>query len=391
VSLEDLELHHPWLLLAIIPALAAVAWRHGLLQRLFRRRGYTGGAAGGAPPGAPPAIIFPTVARLKGLRPTLRQRLRILVPALQALAAAALVVAAARPRQGDARTVVRSEGIAIQMVLDRSSSMEEKMKYSGRERTMMEIVKDVFTRFVQGGDGLKGRTTDLVGLTTFARFTEESCPLVSSHEPLVTTVKNLTSVEPFLDRYRQATRDPRRAAAYNPLNATAIGDGLKRAALSLITAEDDLSGSEDSGGYKIKGKVIILLTDGENNAGEDPVEAGKYAAANGVRVYYVVFREPVETQETFFGQRVVVRRIPEDEILEGPREVVKESGGKAYLATNGDELRDIYDEIDRLEKSEIGKIEFRSYQERYRMFLIPGLVCAILAFFLGETMFRSIP
>jgi len=389
VKLDALDLHHPWVLLLLVPALAVIAWRHGLLGSLSRRRR---GSQGSAPRSLPPAILFPSVAGLKGLRPTLRLRMRALIPAIQALAVAALIVAAARPRQGDARTVIRSEGLAVQMVLDRSASMEEKMKYAGRERTRMEIVKEVFTRFIQGGDGLAGRKTDLVGLTTFARFTEESCPLVSSHEPLLTTVKNLASIEPFIDKYRQPTWDRRKAEAQNPLSATAIGDGLKRAALSLVTAEDDLSGSEGEGGFKIKGKVIIVLTDGENNAGEDPVEAGKFAAANGIRVHYVVFREAVETRDNpFTGERMVVRRIPEDELLGDPREVVKESGGKAYLATNGDELREIYEEIDKLEKSEIGKVEYRSYQEKYRLFLIPGIIAAVVAFLLGETVFRSIP
>ena len=389
MKLDALEIHHPWVLLLLVPALAIIAWRHGLLGRLSRGARASRGSASRS---GPPAIVFPTVERLKGLRPTLRLRMRALLPALQALAVAALVVAAARPRQGDARTVIRSEGLAIQMVLDRSASMEEKMKYAGRERTRMEIVKDVFGRFIQGGDGLAGRKTDLVGLTTFARFTEESCPLVSSHEPLLVTVKNLASVEPFIDRYRQPTWERQKAAAQNPLSATAIGDGLKRAALSLVTAEDDLSGSEDGGGFKIKGKVIIVLTDGENNAGEDPVEAGKFAAANGIRVHYVVFREAVETRENpFTGERQVVRRLSEDDLLDEPRQVVKESGGRAYLATSGDELREIYDDIDKLEKSEIGKVEYRSYQEKYRLFLIPGIIAAVVAFFLGETVFRSIP
>ena len=70
---------------------------------------------------------------------------------------------------------------------------------------------------------------------------------------------------------------------------------------------------------------------------------------------------------------------------------VKESGGKAFLATNGDELLNVYKEIDKLERSEIGRIEFRTYQEKYRLFLLPALACALLSLFLWETVFRSIP
>jgi Ca-activated chloride channel family protein len=371
VSLRFFEFHNPWVLLLALPALGLLAWR------LRRRKGSA-------------AILFPTVERLKGLRPTLRQRLLWIVPFLQTLAVLGLIAAAARPRQGDARTVIQNEGIAIQMVLDRSGSMEEEMPYRGRETSRIDIVKDVFVRFIQGDDDLAGRKTDLIGLTTFARFTEESCPLVTLHEPLITTVKNLTTVAPALDRYdapvREVPQDPREqqrlGLKQNPLNATAIGDGLKRAVLSLVSAEE-----ED---YKIKGKVAIVLTDGENNAGEiDPVEAGRFGAANGIRVYFVLLQETVVRGRTIFG--AVRREIDPDALLEVPRKVVEPSGGKAFLASDGNELLRIYEEIDRLEKSEVGKMEFKSYREKYRLFLIPAVAALLLAFILNETVFKRIP
>jgi Ca-activated chloride channel family protein len=364
------ELHNPWVLLLLLPAFGLFFWS------LRRNRA--------------PAVTFPTVARVRGLRLTWRQRLRFVVPLLQAVALVGLIIAGARPREGDARTVVRRQGIAIQMVLDRSGSMENKMLYQNRERKRIDIVRDVFIDFVTGGKDLAGRKTDVIGLTTFARFAEESCPLVSLHEPLVTTVTNLTAVQPFLDQYRQPTSDRAKAKIENPLNATAIGDGLYNAVLSLVTAEEDLSRGEDEGGYKIQGKVVILLTDGENNTGMDPVEAGAYAAANDVRVYYIVFREAVEYSQTIFG-RQVRRELSVDDILADPRKVIEPTGGQAFLARSGDELRQIYEEIDQMEKSEIGRIEFRSYHERYHLFLIPAVLCALLAVILGETWLRSIP
>jgi Ca-activated chloride channel family protein len=364
------EFHHPWVFLFALPALALLFWS-------FRRRHVA-------------AVVFPSVERLRGLRSTWRLRLRPLVPFLQTAAILCLIAAGARPRQGDAKTVVRRQGIAIQMVLDRSGSMGQTMRYEGRERKRIDIVRDVFMDFVVGDEELGGRTTDLVGLTTFARFAEENCPVVGMHEPLVTTVKNLTVVSDFLDQYRQPTNDQRKAKFRNPLNATAIGDGLYSAVLSLITTEEDLARGEDSGGYKIQGKVVILLTDGDNNIGMDPVEAGAYAAANGVRVYYIAFRETTLYQDGIFGRRAV-RELSADELLAGPRKVAEPTKGKAYLARTGDELREIYEEIDALETSEIGKIEFRSYHERYHAFLIPGVLCAVLALILSETLLRRIP
>ena len=379
------ELHNPWLLLLALPALGILYWRHR------RRRGVA-------------AIVYPTVIRLKGLRPTFRQRARILVPFLEMLAILGLVTAAARPRQGRETTIVSSQGIAIEMVLDRSSSMEETMRFGSEsdrnERKKMDIVKEVFQKFVAGGEGLKGRKTDLIGLTTFARFTEESCPLIVPHEPLLTSVKNLRPMEPALDPYdqpvsydklKQKRRDELQGYKANPLDATAIGDGLQRAVLSLITAEEDLKSGEGQGAYKIKGKVAILLTDGQNNSGEiDPVEAGKYAAANGIRIYYVLFSETTRYENTIFGRRAV-GEYSEDELLEPAREVVKESGGKAFLARSGEELQEIYTEIDQLERAEIGKIEYTNYTERYHWFLLPALGCMLVALFLGETLFRGIP
>ena len=372
MSWSSIEFHNPWMFLLLLPAALVLAWT-------FRSRRL-------------PVLTFPSVARFRGIRPTLRHRLHCLIPILHCVAVIGLVTAAARPREGDSRTVVQREGIAIQMVLDRSGSMEQEMMYGGERRRRIDIVRDVFLDFVVGDeDGqLEGRTNDLVGLTTFARFTEESCPLVALHEPLITTVKNLSTVAPFLDQFRQPTWDRRVAKFNNHLNKTAIGDGLYRAVLSLVTAEEDFARGEDEGGYKIEGKVIIILTDGENNAGMDPIKAGRYAAANGVRIYYIVFRELFELIDGLFTP-TVRREIPAEELLALPRQVAEPTGGRAYVAKSGDQLREIYSEIDALERTDIGKIEFLSYHERFHVFLLPAIACLVLATLLGETIFRRSP
>jgi Ca-activated chloride channel family protein len=373
---DEFELASPWILLLAIPAVALVVWN-------YRRKG-----------GAP-ALVFPSVRRLKGMPRTLRQRTRILIPLLQIAAVLLFVVAAARPQQGNSRTIVQSEGIAIQMVLDRSGSMEEEMKFEGRSRTRIEIVKNVFMDFVTGKGDLPGRKTDLIGLTTFARFPEESCPLVAQHEPLVASVQNLTTVEPFVDLYNQPVRTQRPDRSKhrpNPLNKTAIGDGIMRAVYSLITAEKDLKRGEEEGGYKIKGKVIIILTDGEDNASKtDPVEAGKYALENDIRLYYILMRDRNEyVVNPWTGQRTVARRYSDAELLATPREVAGDPQ-RAFLATDGDALEKIYEQIDRLERTDIGRVVYRTYDEKYLLFLLPGVGLALLAVLLGETLLRRIP
>jgi Ca-activated chloride channel family protein len=342
---------------------------------------------------AAPALVFPTIAHVRSVRPTFRQRGLKLLPLFQIAAVCLLVAAGARPRRGDARTIIRQEGVAIQMVLDRSGSMEEKIRYRGQARAKIEVVKDIFEDFVSGSDDLSGRKTDLIGLTTFARFPEESCPLVSLHEPLLTAVKNLRTVAPFLTKYRQATRNRREAVAENPLNATAIGDGLYRAVLSLITAEDDLARGNEDKRYHIKGRAVIVLTDGLNNTGRSPLEAGEYAAANGVKVYFIVLMDRNLYRQSLTGP-VVARQLSKaetDGIMEAPRQIAEQTGGQAWFAADGDELREVYRQIDRLERSEIGKVEFRSYKERYHYCLIPAVALLLFSMLLGETVLRRIP
>jgi len=383
MNLEALEFDNPWLLLLALPGLALVFW-------VSRRRGRHRRV---------PALVFPSVARFKGMRTTWRQKASVLIPVFQALVVLLLVAAAARPRQGDTHTVIQSEGIAIQMVLDRSGSMEEEMKFGKRQRKRIDIVKSVFEDFISGDGDLPGRKTDLIGLTTFAKYTEESCPLVSQHEPLLTAVKNFKTVPPYLNQYDQPVRaenlppNARRTHKLNPLNATAIGDGIRRAVLSLVTAEDDLErGEEDAGGYKIKGKVLILLTDGEDNASElDPVEAGRMARENDIRLYYILMREDKQySVNPLTGQKSVLGMIPHDQLLDMPRQVAG-SSDHAFLATDGDALRTIYEQIDELERSEIGRFEYRNYEEKYHVFLLPAFGLAFLAMFLGETFLRRIP
>ncbi len=322
-------------------------------------------------------------------------RLTRLPTILRVLAIVLLGLAAARPRHGETTSAVSREGIAIQMVLDRSGSMEEEVEYRDRPRPKIEVVKEIFEDFVVGGDELPGRPNDVLGLTTFARFAEENCPLVSLHEPLLTAVANLETVPPFITRSRTPTRRRADAAAGNPLSATAIGEGLKRAVLALVAGEQDLrrAGAEDEEAYRIRGKAVILLTDGQHNAGIDPAEAAALAKANDVRVYSIVlFSRDVEVN-TLFGSRVS-RRLSDsqlEQVIAIPRQIAEETGGRFYLAADGDALRDVYAEIDELERVELEDLEFRTWHERFAWPLLIGIGLLLLAQVLDETWLRRTP
>jgi Ca-activated chloride channel family protein len=358
---KSFEIVDPWIL-ALLAPLAMGAW---VLRR--RRR---------------PTLTLPDLARFEPRR-TLRVRALGGLFWLRALALVLIVVAIARPRLGEERSIVKREGLAIQLVLDRSGSMEQEMRYGASTLPRIEVVKRIFDAFVRGGEGLSGRPSDLVGLTTFARFPEENCPLVSLHEPLLVAVKNLRTVAPFLTNARTPTWDHEEARFENPLSATAIGEALYRGALSLIAAEDDLRRARNKEGgndaFRIQGKVMILLTDGENNSGRDPQEAARLAAANGIKVYSVLLADREIHKDTLLGRRVT-RQLSDQELerlLDEPRAIAEATGGRAYLATDGEELTEIYQEIDELEHTELGTIEYASHRELFAWPL--GIAFALLA------------
>ena len=369
------ELHDPWLLLAGLPFLLLLLWR--------RRR----------PRQA--TVVFPTLRAVPRAR-SWRVRLLPLPRLLGALGIVLLLLALARPREGEAKSAVRREGIAISMVLDRSGSMEEPMAFGDKTIPRVEIVKEIFRRFVRGGEGLPGRKTDLLGLVTFARFPEEACPLVTHYEPLLSSVKSLRTVEPFVTRERVPTRRRDQAAAGNPLSATAIGEALYRSVLTLIAAEDDVQRAaeeEASEGYRIKGKALVLLTDGENNAGRNPQEAARLAAENDVRIYYIVLMSRDMQQETIFGRRVAYHLSDADvnKLMNEPRRIAEETGGKAFFAEDGDALAQVYAEIDALERVDVGRVEYTSYRELFPPLLLAGLCLLLCGGALEETLLRRAP
>ncbi len=352
---------YSWLWLLLIPVIVAiVAWR----SRRPRQ----------------PAAVFSSIADLKGLPTTTLQRVHRLLPYLYGLGLCLLVAALARPQSGKSESRITGQGIAIELVLDVSGSMEAiDFKIANHDVNRIEAVKHVITEFVLGSrsSGLSGRKDDLVGLVAFGGFADSKCPLTLDHGALVQIVKELAVPKPVRDRRGNVINE----AMLKEELSTAIGDGV---ALGV----DRLRNS------KAKSKVLVLLTDGDNNAGAvDPREAASIAKELGIKIYTIgIGRNGVVPipQEDQFGQRILVPaqfRIDE-ELL---REMAHTSDGEYFHASDVAGLSDVYAKIDKLEKSSFEETKYSEYTELYRWFAGPGLLLVLLIGILKETRFRSLP
>jgi len=321
-------------------------------------------------------LQYAALERAQRARPaTLRVRLRRLPDALKIGAAGLLIVALARPQAGLSETRRVTEGVALQVVIDRSGSMEEIMPYEGRAATRLAVVKDVVSDFVAGGAGLPGRPNDLIGIIAFARFAETVCPLVRDPEAVVELTSTLEIPPGPLGR------------------STAIGDGLALAAARLKNAEENLARWQSAGAqgeFTIASKAIVLLTDGESNAGETtPLEAAKLAAEWGIRVYTIgIGAAPPRGPDDAFMALLRRGRGVDERTLSA---IAEETGGRFFLAGDAETLREVYAAIDALEKTRIESIEYTDYEERFAPFALAGLALLGLALGLSSTMLRSVP
>jgi len=261
-----------------------------------------------------------------------------------------LILALARPQSSNSWQNVTTEGIDIVIALDISTSMLA-MDFSPNR---LEAAKDVATQFISG------RPTDKIGLVVFAGESFTQCPLTTDHATVINLFKSIESgmIE----------------------DGTAIGNGLATA-VSRLKESNAIS------------KVIILLTDGENNRGEiAPVTAAELAKTFGIRVYTVgvgtIGTAPYPMQ-TPFGIQVRDVEVKIDEEILG--KIAATTDGKYFRATNNTKLAEIYKEIDKLEKSKIDVKEFSKKEEEYLKYALAGAFLLIIALFLKTTIFRNIP
>ncbi|HEY3319499.1 MAG TPA: VWA domain-containing protein [Planctomycetota bacterium] len=358
--MDAFEFYSP-LWFALAPLVIAGVW----YAHAFRRR---------------PAALFSSLADLKNLPVTTAQRVRRVLPFVYALGLLLLVTGLARPRAGKSESRINTEGIAIELVLDLSGSMEARdFTIDGKAASRVAVVRNVVKQFVLGSKAAKlpGRHDDLVGLVAFATYADSKCPLTLDHGALTDIAQTLDIPKPIFDRQGNVLN---MKTLQEDLN-TAIGDGTS-------LAVDRLRGT------KAKSKVIILLTDGDNNAGVvDPREAAKIAKAEGIKIYAIGIGHdgpvPFPMMDAF-GQTVLQDRVfPIDEAL--LKEMAQTTGGKYFHAEDTEGLLKVYSEIDKMEKSKVEESRYTDFTELYAWLIVPGLALIVGVSFLMATRFRALP
>jgi len=342
--MQNIRLAYPWVLLALLllPLLWYLWWR----------------------PRWRPVLRFSSLAELRSAGSSVNRRVRLILPILRSIALLCLIVAVARPQRADESSRIFAEGIAIQMVVDTSSSMRDfDLSPPGGRVTRLDVVKSVFEKFVRGDEDrrLPGRPNDLIGMIRFARYADAVCPLTLDHDNLLSVLEQTHIVDS------------------RPEDGTAIGDGLALAVERL----KDLKRTTGSGDQiTITSRVIILLTDGENNAGMiSPQEAGELAATYGIKVYTIMagtgelrgfgFRSPADDREL--------------------RYIAQVTNGVHFRARDEESLEEIYAEIDQLERTEVEERRFVRWGELAHWWLVAAFACIGLQTFLDATRLRKIP
>ena len=281
---------------------------------------------------------------------------------LFALGVTLLAIAVLNPRSGESLNQTERAGIAIHLLIDRSGSMQDGMNFGSGNMTRLDTVKRVITQFLTGKDGQsQPRKGDLIAASTFAAFYDEISPFTRDHHSLADA---LDSVD-YAERYEDGTQ---------------ISDALYQAVLryNIFDKKDSIYNPF----AEINSKIIILLTDGKQSDGwrysmEDAVAlAVKY----GVRIYTIEIKGNQSMFFSFFDNN-------SSDFL---KNVAEDTGGSYAEVSSGEDLIDIYNNIDKLEKSRL-PLPVTVYDDWYFPFLLAGALALLLFYFLRYTYLSRIP
>ncbi len=296
-------------------------------------------------------IQISSIQPVEGQGRSFKHVLKHVLFGLRMLALALLIVALARPQKTDKWDDVDTMGIDIMLSIDISGSMLARDFKPDR----LEAAKAVATEFISG------RRNDRIGLVIFSGESFTQCPLTTDHAVLINLFRDVKSgmVE----------------------DGTAIG-------LGLATAVNRLKGSQ------ALSKVVILLTDGVNNQGViDPSTAADLAKTFGVRVYAIGVGTRGEAPYPAYDiwGRTIYRNMPVEIDEATLKQIADKTGGKYFRATNNNSLREIYTEIDKLEKSKIKVKEYSRKEEQFMIWVWIALIIIIVEILINKTILKSIP
>ncbi|MFM2081450.1 MAG: hypothetical protein RL380_141 [Verrucomicrobiota bacterium] len=329
---------HPYFLLLLL-LLPLAAWLKG-------KRGPTA------------AFLYSSIKLADGLTGATRSRAGNFLAALRWLAFALFIIALAQPRHVQSETKVTASGVDIVVAFDLSGSMQsEDFEVRGERVNRFNMARKVLEDFI------RKRPNDRIGLVVFGSQAYIAAPLTLDHDFLLLN----------LDRLNIGTIDA---------NATAIGSGLSTAINRLRE-------------LKSKSKIVILMTDGVNNAGKiAPLTAAEAAAALGVKAYTIGVgmrgMAPMPVGRNAFGQ-TVYQQTPVDIDEDTLTKVAEKTGGKYYRADNAENFQAIYAEIDKLEKTEATVKKYSHYEEQFVWFVAAGVLALLAEIALGQTIWRKLP
>ena len=328
---------HPWLLLLLlsVPILAWLKGRHGQES----------------------AFLYSSVQLVRPIVGLARSRAGAFLLLLRWVALAFLIVALAQPRLIKGESRIKSSGIDIVVALDLSGSMRsEDFELEKKRVNRLTVAKNTLKKFVAQ------READRIGLVIFSSQAFMASPLTLDHDFLLQNI----------DRIDFGVIEDSR---------TAIGAGL---ATSLNRLRDQAA----------KSKIVILMTDGQENVGKvPPLTAAEAAQALGVKVYTIGVgirgNAPMPYVDAFGQKRY--QMVPVDIDEDTLTQIATKTGGKYFRADNSEALARIYTEIDRLEKTDVEARKFRQYEELFAWFILAGTGFLLLEIILSQTVWRKLP
>ena len=330
---------HPYMLLLLL-LLPLMAWLKG-------KRG------------KPPAFVYSSVQLVRGILNVTQTRSGGFLSALRWLTLALFIVALAQPRLTKSETKINASGVDIVVALDMSGSMiSEDFEVHGKRINRFNMARDVLKQFIDK------RPNDRIGLVVFGSEAYISTPLTLDHDFLIQN----------LDRLKIGDIDQ---------NRTAIGSALGSAVNRLRE-------------LKSKSKLVVLMTDGQNNSGKiQPLNAAEAAAALKVKVYTIGVgmrgQAPMPVGRDPFNGQTMYQSVPVDIDEDTLQKIADQTGGKYYRADNAERFQAIYAQIDKLEKTEAEVKKFAHHRELFAWIISPGLGLLLLEILLRHTMFRRLP